>query len=624
MREAFGDKGRMRLVMALESSDIVFEGVMLQDPGSWNTHLLKCSDVTFRNVKIMNDYYLSNTDGFDPDASRDVLLENSFALCSDDNVAVKTSGNSGLLGDVRRITVRGCVFITKKSSLKVGTETRGKVMEDILFENNDVLEFDRGMAVYVSDGAKVRNLRYVGNRFERVAKDVYYDNGPSDRYKVKGKETGIEFVVKGRNKNSRIGSIEGLVVERCRYEKPFPRESTIKSVPDGKIDARITNLMVGDMLIASSDARHWSGGLYYRQSDSDGAQQLSSLLASYPDLESWTGRKAAVKQNIIDVLGISSFPRGEMKSIRNGRRDYGRYCVENMALEVLPGVWVCGSLYMPARADGKIPFMLSPHGHFYNKKDHSIPNERGRYRPDQQLRCATLAMMGVAVFSYDMWAWGESALAFDRREHRSGLGIIMQTWQSVRILDWASSQDWVDTARIGVTGASGGGTQTMIIAAIDDRISLSVPVVMCSSHFYGGCPCESSMPIHFVPGQQRSNNAELAAMFAPKPQLIVSDGNDWTASVPEIEMPYLRSVYGLYGASGRVQNAHFAKEKHDYGPSKRNAMYDFVASEWGLARTGEEACVVEEAEKMYVFSGTLPEGTLTGADNLRKMIKQYE
>ena len=121
LREKFGDKARMRLLLAVNSSDLHFEGVMFRDPGSWNTQILLCRDVVIRNIKLMNDTELSNTDGFDPDASRNLLIENCFAYCSDDNVAVKTTGYSGYLGDAENITVRACVFLTKKSSLKVGT-----------------------------------------------------------------------------------------------------------------------------------------------------------------------------------------------------------------------------------------------------------------------------------------------------------------------------------------------------------------------------------------------------------------------------------------------------------------------------------------------------------------------
>lgn len=230
LRDQFSDKARMRLVMAIASSDILFEDVILRDPGSWNTQILDCDNVTFRNVKVLNDFNISNTDGIDPDASRNVLIENSFAYCSDDNVAIKTTGYSGYLSDLDGVTVRGCVFITRKSSLKVGTETRGASMRNILFEDNDVLLSDRGMAIYVSDGAVVDNVTYRNNRFER--------------YTEKGKMTGFELQVKGRNPESRIGKISNLTIENSSFEKPFPRKSAIISVPEGQVEVVFKGLSI--------------------------------------------------------------------------------------------------------------------------------------------------------------------------------------------------------------------------------------------------------------------------------------------------------------------------------------------------------------------------------------------
>ena len=232
LRDAFGDKARMRLLLAVNSSDLHFEGVMFRDPGSWNTQILLCRDVVIRNVKLMNDTELSNTDGFDPDASRNLLIENCFAYCSDDNVAVKTTGYSGYLGDAENITVRGCVFLTKKSSLKVGTETRGARMSEITFEDNDVLESDRGMALYVSDGTALSNVRYLNNRFER--------NHPDSKRMM------FQFSVNARRKDSPVGSIRGVEVRNCTYLAPFPKAPEIKCPAKGGIEGVVfENLTVG-------------------------------------------------------------------------------------------------------------------------------------------------------------------------------------------------------------------------------------------------------------------------------------------------------------------------------------------------------------------------------------------
>jgi len=369
---------------------------------------------------------------------------------------------------------------------------------------------------------------------------------------------------------------------------------------------------------------------HFRKPESEGLAHLNALKASYTTKEQWEARKAAVKENIFKEIGLSPLPqKTPLNPTITNKRVYDDYTVENVALEVLPGVYLCGSLYKPAK-EGKHPAMLCPHGHFYNNIDKSIPNERGRYRPDQQYRCAMLARMGVAVFSYDMFAWGESTLQVPLKDHRTGLALTMQTWNSMRVIDFLTSLDCIDPARIGITGASGGGTQTFLAAALDSRIALSIPAVMVSCHFYGGCPCESGLPIHQIAGGLNTNNAEIAALFAPRPQLLISDGEDWTSNTPQVEYPYLQYVYDFYGKKNSVENVHFAEEGHDYGASKRFVLYDFVARQFNLDiskikdRNGdfdESKVTIEPAENMYAFGKEqkLPDNAVQGADAVRKV-----
>ncbi len=244
LRGKFGDDARMRLIMAVSCTNLVIEGVMLQDPGSWNTQILLCQDVQIRHVKLMNNTELSNTDGFDPDASKRLVIENCFAWCSDDNVAIKTTNYGDYLGDVEDITVRGNVFLTKKSSLKVGTETRGERMSNILFENNDVLESDRGMALYVSDGATLDNIRFLNNRFERNYPDA--------------KRAGFYFQVNKRNEESKLGQIKNILIRDCVFYTAFPKPSVIEGLDSthGVENITIENLIVeGKQVNTPQDAR---------------------------------------------------------------------------------------------------------------------------------------------------------------------------------------------------------------------------------------------------------------------------------------------------------------------------------------------------------------------------------
>ncbi len=342
-------------------------------------------------------------------------------------------------------------------------------------------------------------------------------------------------------------------------------------------------------------------------SEEEAVQQLARMAATYSNLDGWQARAENIRKQILVGAKLDPLPeRTPLNSVIHKKRSYDGYTVESVAFEARPGYFVYGNLYRPVGQQGPHPGVLCPHGH-------SRGPEGGRYRPNQQHRCATLARMGAVVFSYDMIGFGDSEhLGWD---HGHEQALTLQTWSSIRAVDFLQSLPEVDKDRIGVTGCSGGGTQTFLLTALDDRVSVAVPVVMVSAHFFGGCHCESGMPIHKT-AELETNNAEIAALAAPRPLLLVSVGGDWTKNTPRVEFPYIQNVYRLLGAETKVKNAHFAEEGHGYEFSKRQAMYPFVVKHLGLNTDGvlnpqtgafdEGKTILETPPQMRVFDESHP------------------
>jgi dienelactone hydrolase len=328
--------------------------------------------------------------------------------------------------------------------------------------------------------------------------------------------------------------------------------------------------------------------------------------------EQWSKRQRDIRQRILVSQGLWPMPtKAPLRPVIHGRVERDDYVVDRVYFESLPGHFVTGSLYRPKHSTGKRPAILSPHGHwndgrFYDAGEAAVRSEiqsgaekfeiGGRY--PIQARAVQLARMGCLVFVYDMtgyadsiqiehrpseWShldrkqdWGfMSAQAELRLQNMMGL----QTWNSIRAIDFLEQLDEVDSSRIGVTGASGGGTQSMILAAIDSRIAAAMPCVMVSTAMQGGCTCENAPLLRIDQG-----NIEIAAAVAPRP-LGLTAADDWTIELETKGYPDLRKLYEMLGHPDRLTAVFHTQFKHNYNAVNRMAMYQFFNRHFQLGLT---------------------------------------
>lgn len=335
---------------------------------------------------------------------------------------------------------------------------------------------------------------------------------------------------------------------------------------------------------------------------------------------------------------IPAWPKTPLNAVVHGEIHRGDYIVQRVFFESMPGHYVSGNLYRPTKLDGKAPGILSPHGHWTDARFSDMGEEAalkaiaeggenymsgGRHHI--QARMVHLARMGCIVFHYDMVGYSDSKVIDHRADFadaEAGSWLIntmgLQTWNSLRALDFLTSLPDVDTDRVAVTGASGGGTQTFMLAALDDRVDVAFPAVMVSTAMQGGCVCENADYL-----RQGINNVAMAAVFAPKP-LGMTGANDWTIDIETKGLPELKQVYSFYDKPSKVYAEAHPEFGHNYNYVSRAIMYQWMAEYLHLP----EASLVETdfwpipKEELSVFDDQhpLPENSKSPAELRQQMI----
>lgn len=319
------------------------------------------------------------------------------------------------------------------------------------------------------------------------------------------------------------------------------------------------------------------------------------------DLNGYNAWFQRTRTRLLVGLGLWPLPpKTPLNPVIHGLIDKGEYTIQKVYFESMPGHYVTGNLYRPKGKPGKLPAILNPHGHWQDGRMYdageaaALAEIKGggekflmNARYPMQAIPVGLVRLGCIVFMYDMVGYADSKAvghndrAFTSPEAIGRLQSIfgLQTWNSIRALDFLETLPDVDRTRIGVTGASGGGTQTFMLGAIDDRPAVAFPAVMVSTGMQGGCICENAPLIRVG-----SSNVEIAAMFAPRP-LGMTGADDWTKEIETKGLPELKRHYALFRSENNVMAKCFPQFKHNYNQVSRELMFSWFNRHFALGAT---------------------------------------
>jgi len=314
-----------------------------------------------------------------------------------------------------------------------------------------------------------------------------------------------------------------------------------------------------------------------RRSDPDPHTKTHFKPRVFSSLREWTQHRNDLRRRVLVSTGLWPMPRRQpVKAKSFGSLNRSGYTVEKLLIETLPGFYVGANLYRPPTPVRRAPGVLIAHGHWKN----------GRIEHNEHYSVpalgAALAANGYIALAYDMVGYNDTR----QIEHKFGNSdqdrlwsfgpLQLQLWNSIRMVDYLAARPEVDTARLAITGASGGGTQTYLLAAVDDRIKISIPTDMVSANFQGDDLCE------MAPGLRiGTNNVEIATIIAPKPMLLLSSAKDWTSDTPEIEFPAIREIYKLHGQPKNVESFQ-VKTEHGYNLTQRQAAIQFLGKHFRM------------------------------------------
>ena len=301
------------------------------------------------------------------------------------------------------------------------------------------------------------------------------------------------------------------------------------------------------------------------------------------------------------------------------------YRLRKLRYEVVPGFQSVAILYEPEKLEGKVPAILNVNGHV---------GPMGKAVEYKQKRCINFAKHGILALNLEWFAFGE--LRVEGNQHWYGahldlvganaLGIFMLEMR--RGLDYLSDHPSVDRNRIGVTGLSGGGWQTIFLSALDERVKVAVPVAGYSSattkveaRQYGDLGDLEQNGTDFLANVDYTH---LTAMMAPRPTLLIHNAEDDCCFRAPLVKPLIydgiRPFFRLYGKEDVFQwHENRDPGTHNYQLDNREHAYRFFSQQFGIPTVEKEIPAGQEIKAYEELVVGLPKDNLTILDLARKI-----
>lgn len=230
----------------------------------------------------------------------------------------------------------------------------------------------------------------------------------------------------------------------------------------------------------TGESRRHTPAERYQQFQQNMARRAEAITANQfhniGSLADWQRRRPGIHKQLLEMLGLDPMPRRTPLNARiTGGFSREAYRVENLVFESLPGLYVTGNLYLPAKVTGRVPTILyvsghapSPHGAKVAYQHHGQWFARNGYVALvlDTIEFAEIAGIHHGTHNLNYWYW--QSLGY------TPAGV--EVWNAIRALDYLETRPEVDRARFGMTGRSGGGAITWFTASVDDRIKAAVPV----------------------------------------------------------------------------------------------------------------------------------------------------